>query len=484
MASWLNLETPGQILAVWYPDDDVYHERILVWRHSPGFWMTLTPDGDRYIEDLRCAGGDGPSRVKIKGEDFRYWSRVGARAYRFAQPPSDEEFKGHIQDARREMNGDPDFEDGWFPDKVLDMSGNLVAGSSFVPGGPARRRLTGKTPATSGRLGGSLDPAPRVTAFPTLGSSELWVVADPRGDLSVGLKLEPLRTDVFLGDKDGVFLRDGFWVRGEVVAESDLERWRVDRLTFLTGMPSTTRTAERLGILEEPKGNTEDDKGEILNPKAAEIDEEGDARTLWIEFDDQGDRYREWRKVVSDSVAHSWKDWPHQGPASLHHTLKHFHRHGGCPRTWFQSWLRRHGMTETDRTAHEVRSLIEALWLGGCYDQLNMPSLASFEAIGRRLQTIVEAYANSAGGAPDWGHAKLFTGAVSADDLVSGDLRAWAAKKGKEEVELIAARSKIKDMKKLLASSDSTAAAVEDALPNKGRAKNGRLRKPEAPETS
>ena len=210
MASWLNLETPGQILAVWYPDDDVYHERILVWRHSPGFWMTLTPDGDRYIEDLRCAGGDGPSRVKIKGEDFRYWSRVGARAYRFAQPPSDEEFKGHIQDARREMKGDPDFEDGWFPDKVLDMSGNLVAGSSFVPGGPARRRLTGKTPATSGRLGGSLDPAPRVKAFPTLGSSELWVVADPRGDLSVGLKLEPLRTDVFLGGKDGVFLRDGF----------------------------------------------------------------------------------------------------------------------------------------------------------------------------------------------------------------------------------------------------------------------------------
>ena len=103
------------------------------------------------------------------------------------------------------------------------------------------------------------------------------------------------------------------------------------------------------------------------------------------------------------------------------------------------------GFNPGSGNAHEVRSLVEALWLGGCYDQLNMPSLASFEAIGRRLQTMVEAYANSGGGAPDWAHALLFTGTVSADHIVSGDLRSWAGKKGKEEVELIAARSKLKD---------------------------------------
>ena len=67
-------------------------------------------------------------------------------------------------------------------------------------------------------------------------------------------------------------------------------------------------------------------------------------------------------------------------------------------------------MADTDRTAHEVRSLVEALWLGGCYDLLNMPSLMSFEAIGRLLQTMVEAYANSGAGAPDWVHA--FTGSA------------------------------------------------------------------------
>ena len=108
-----------------------------------------------------------------------------------------------------------------------------------------------------------------------------------------------------------------------------------------------------------------------------------------------------------------------------------------------------------------------------------MPSLASFEAAGRRLQTIVEAYSSSAsGGPPDWNHARLFTGVASADDLVSPELRSWAARKGREEVELVQARSKIKEVKKLLANADTTQGAVDDSLPgNPGKGKNGRGRR-------
>ena len=104
----------------------------------------------------------------------------------------------------------------------------------------------------------------------------------------------------------------------------------------------------------------------------------------------------------------------------------------------------------------------------------------------RGFQTIVEAYSGSTGGVPDWNHAKLFTGAASADDLVSPDLRTWAAKKGREEVELVQARSKIKEVKKLLASSETTGAALEEALPQPKAKFTGRptRRGLEAPEQS
>ena len=35
--------------------------------------MILAPDGARYIADLRCA-----IRMKVKGKDLRYQSRVGS----------------------------------------------------------------------------------------------------------------------------------------------------------------------------------------------------------------------------------------------------------------------------------------------------------------------------------------------------------------------------------------------------------------------
>ena len=65
MASLLDL-VPGQTAAVFYSDDNVWHERLLLWRFQDGTWYILTPDQDLYAEDLRCLGGDGPIKVKIR----------------------------------------------------------------------------------------------------------------------------------------------------------------------------------------------------------------------------------------------------------------------------------------------------------------------------------------------------------------------------------------------------------------------------------
>ncbi|CAE7243495.1 pksN [Symbiodinium natans] len=466
---------PGDRLVTWYEDDDLWHERLLIWPKDRQSWWVATPDGDMYLEPIVGDGTLGPLTFRIKGVDFTYWSRLTRPVYRFSESVSDEDFKGWIREALQELRGmeGPSPE---VPRHVRNMKGDVVdatayLGTILVPRRVGAKRLVTASPTSS--------PATS-HEFPVLSSTDMWVIADPRGELQIGAELTPSPGDLFLGGKDAAFFRAGLWVRGELVDRALLDAWQLERLKHLTGKPLVDAAAERLGIRPDPEDPLKNRAGEARETPEVKDDDESDARTLWVEFDDQGDRFREWRKVVSDSAAHAWKDWPHQGPASLLHTMKHFHRHGGDPRSWLQAWLRKHHLAETDRTAHEVRSLVEALWLGGCYDQLNMPSLASFEAIGRRLQTIVEAYSNGANGVPDWGHARLFTGAVSADDVVSAELRSWAARRGKEEVELIAARSKIKDMRKLLTGAETTSSTLDDALPNpKGKQKGGRLRKPE-----
>lgn len=91
------------------------------------------------------------------------------------------------------------------------------------------------------------------------------------------------------------------------------------------------------------------------------------------------------------------------------------------------------------------------------------------EVIARRVQSIVEAYASGPPGNPDWSNSKLFTGYQGPDDLVSSSLRSWAARKGKEEVEISQARSRMRELKKTAASTstvDEAALAVaEGSLP-------------------
>jgi hypothetical protein len=47
---------PGDYILVWYDDDMVWHERLLVASLGGTVWVIATPDGDRYPEDLGCRG--------------------------------------------------------------------------------------------------------------------------------------------------------------------------------------------------------------------------------------------------------------------------------------------------------------------------------------------------------------------------------------------------------------------------------------------
>ena len=66
-------------------------------------WYVLTPDLDLYPEDWSLTGGDGPSKIKLKGTDFVWWSRVGGSSYRFAKPVADDQqLRSYIKQAFRD----------------------------------------------------------------------------------------------------------------------------------------------------------------------------------------------------------------------------------------------------------------------------------------------------------------------------------------------------------------------------------------------
>ena len=211
-------------------------------------------------------------------------------------------------------------------------------------------------------------------------------------------------------------------------------------------------------------------------PKAVEPEKAEppcDARTLFVDTDEQGVRFKEWRLVVSESQLYSYEDWPHEGPATVHHLLKHVGKYGGDPKLWLELWCRQKNIAEQDRVKHELRCLMEVLYLGGTFDQLNMPVLASFETVARRVQSIVDAYSVGSGSAPDWGNAKLFTGYAGPDDLVMPQLKTWAARRGKEEVELFNARSKMKELRRgAPVVEEAAAAAADGSLPAGSAPKN------------
>ncbi|CAE7336322.1 unnamed protein product, partial [Symbiodinium sp. CCMP2456] len=375
MASWLNL-VPGQSVAVWYPDDVYYHERILLWRCSDDLWMILTPDGDMYVEDLRCAGGDGPTKMKIKGVDFTYWSRVGGRAYKFREHPTAEDFRAHVRAAREELEGEPGYDASWLPTHVMDQKGALVDASAFLGTALVRRRIVRKGP-----LGSGAPPAPE---------GKLWLSAEHFGDRTIGdiVDVNP-STDFAFG--------------GQVAQE----------------------------------------------------DEGGDARTLYLDFDNQGTRYKSWKTLVQECKDFTYSDWPHEGPATTMHMIKAMERQGGDPKGWLEIWC-----------------LIEALWLGGTFDQLNLPVLSSFETLSRRVAAIVEAYSQGPSSAPDWSSARLITGYKGPEDIVMPQLKTWVARRGKEEADLHQARNRVKELRRGTQVADEGADAVADgSLPAGARPK-------------
>ena len=129
-------------MAAYFSDDGMYHKRVLLWKSHGSSWVILTPDGDVYLEDFSGSGDPGCDFFKIKGLNFKYWSRVGGAVYRFSEELPDDKLKNRIGEALgilgEELCGSPLIQ-------AEDVGGETGDGQPSKPSnGPRRGRGRGR----------------------------------------------------------------------------------------------------------------------------------------------------------------------------------------------------------------------------------------------------------------------------------------------------------------------------------------------------
>ena len=157
----------------------------------------------------------------------------------------------------------------------------------------------------------------------------------------------------------------------ELVRARDMERWQrkrqlLDERSGGTEDPAGELLRERL--FETVPGQREDARARKFIEEApagtGEVAVEEDLRTHWMDRDDQGQRFKEWKKVCSESSEERQADSPLAGPLSCLTVCKQMQHHGGNLKLDSQNWetARHYTGTSTvfDLAPHELRAYATA----------------------------------------------------------------------------------------------------------------------------
>ena len=93
-----------------------------------------------------------------------------------------------------------------------------------------------------------------------------------------------------------------------------------------------------------------------------------------------------------------------------------------------------------------MRVLAETFEMGGCYDQLNLGSLASFELLARRWQLIMEAHSADAS-KPSYDASDYFGGTLKKKFAIAPTLTSHVATLMKDDAEIEKQRTKVRDLR-------------------------------------
>ncbi|CAK0868534.1 unnamed protein product, partial [Prorocentrum cordatum] len=415
-------------------------KRVLLHYVAEGEWVVLTPDGDIYAEDMSCGDPEtGPARAF----PLALRTRKMRRLYRFREELGPDELADALTRGRQ---------------AALEMDAALPEPREAVAVGGQRvtwQEAAGKLSAAKragllrlgmavARLGGKLLEAP--------GAGQAWIALSGGPGVAIGTEVDVANIEG-LSFEDGpepfgvLRAADGGIVRlarldagsapGRVAEEAAV--WHgLDRGQARALGPERRRAAAAAPLEDEepaePIGGAATPEL-ALPPLAEPLGEErdADARALWVDYDEQGERFKRWRDVVGESRQERYPDAKVDGPPGALHMCKHMERHGGDPRLWIDLFIRMKGLGQNDRVVHELRTIVEALYQGGVYDQLNMGGLMMVEVLTRRVAAVVDAYADPS--KPSWTNARFFEGVSSVEDVSGPELRGYIHRRAKEQHE-------------------------------------------------
>ena len=447
---------PGRCVFAWYVDDKVWHEVYPVWPVDESVWIILTPDDDLYAAHMDGSDtDDGVLGISELNLDSSIPGVVHKQTHRFKQYPSSRTFGQLLLDGRKlvgQTRGACGIE--VVPDVVIDPEGVQREVEDFlarVPSAPLRRRLRKKGPVAgsqvvayddSQRVDTAIVLAPGVAAAAEAPDGFLWVTAEAIGGRRIGQEMTvDMGTDVCLGSRVLMCRRGDEWIKCNSVAVADAPSFREERLREIKGQGGDEVSGDVLrGRLGREVLPSEDATPRVVKDAAVE-----DFRTLWVDYDDQCDRWKEWERVCQESTVQAPADLPLHGPGSMLFLIKKMERQGGDPRRWLQEWIREKRMESTDRAVHELRELCDIIFYAGTYYCLNMGGLACSEVAGRRINAIFDAYSNP--NKVNWGMANFYTGRETADDTVDPAFRSWADRQAKEETDIVVGRAKALELR-------------------------------------
>ena len=217
---------------------------------------------------------------------------------------------------------------------------------------------------------------------------------------------------------------------------------------------------------------------------ASPAKEPDDIRTLSVDYDDHGERFKRWRDLAREVSSVKFPDWPFDDSNSQAlHLIKHWDRHAEDGLSWLSKWLTDRGVSTTERTGIEMKCLISCLQLAGTYDHLNIPVLACLETIARRIAQIVEAYSVDAK-QPRWQGVHLYQGTTDAMAAIDPNLKANVVRKRKEELEVANLSNKVYGSTFTNVGDSLAAPAVDDGAAEAGKQAFNKKKKKKKPLTA
>ena len=229
-------------------------------------------------------------------------------------------------------------------------------------------------------------------------------------------------------------------------ADARNETYALVSFEFGTVVAKRMLPPERAALLLVPQG--------LATPIADEAAD--DVRTLPVRYERSGERYRLFEDACSlmTEEAFEEEDWPMEGPRSCRWWLWATRRLGMTPIARHQRWVAESGVSIADRSIHEHEVISQVIETACTVDQLNVPSLLSFEHLVRRLQLIEEAHvlsptSPSYEGSEHW----LGTGRRRGGVLINPSLAKHVASRIRDETEVAKERRKACEEKRLVPNS-------------------------------